>query len=125
MGRKETSVTAARIIDRSIELNHARELREEQFIQLAEEKSACVSKGKRKIGKKQIYFFTEDKLCTFIWWDFLKYNYRFRIDKIKFISLRQNIHEKIQLKSGRLCNVTIDCQKFKNIPVYERGGKCI
>ena len=37
----------------------------------------------------------------------------------------QHKQENIQLKADRLRNVTIACQKFKNIPVYERGGKCI
>ena len=31
----------------------------------------------------------------------------------------------LQLKYGRLRNVTIACHKFKNRPVYERCGKCI
>ena len=37
----------------------------------------------------------------------------------------QHTQENIQLKAGSLRNVTIDYQKFKNIPDYERGGKCI
>ena len=49
----------------------------------------------------------------------------FRIDTIKVISLIQHIQETIQLKAGRLRNVTIACHKFKIIPVYERGGKFI
>ena len=49
----------------------------------------------------------------------------FLIDTIKVISLMQSIQEKSQLKAGRLRNVTIACRKFKIIPVYERGGKCI
>ena len=37
----------------------------------------------------------------------------------------QNIQENPQLKAGRLHNATIACHKFKNLPVYENGGKCI
>ena len=37
----------------------------------------------------------------------------------------QNIQENMQLKAGRLRNVIIAGHKFKNIPVYERGGKGI
>ena len=37
----------------------------------------------------------------------------------------QNIKENIQLKAGGLRNVTTAGHKFKNIPVYERGGKVI
>ena len=37
----------------------------------------------------------------------------------------QHTQENIQLKAGSLRNVIIDDQKFKNIPYYERGGKCI
>ena len=33
------------------------------------------------------------------------------------------MQENLQLKSDRLRNVTIAGNKFKNIPVYERGGK--
>ena len=33
------------------------------------------------------------------------------------------MQEKLHLKSVSLRNVTIDGHKFKNIPVYERGGK--
>ena len=37
----------------------------------------------------------------------------------------QHMKEKLQLKAGCLRNVTIVGHKFENIPVYERGGKCI
>ena len=37
----------------------------------------------------------------------------------------QHIQEKLQLKAVRLRNVTITGHKLKNIPMYERGGKCI
>ena len=37
----------------------------------------------------------------------------------------QHTQENLKLKAGRLCNVTITCHKFKNIPVYEHCGKCI
>ena len=43
--RKETSVTAMSIITKSFEFNRVRELMEEDFSQLVEEKSAYVSKG--------------------------------------------------------------------------------
>ena len=56
---------------------------------------------------------------------FQKYNSIFRIDTIKVVSLMQYIQEKFQLKAVRLRNVAISVQKFKNIPVYERSGKCI
>ena len=49
----------------------------------------------------------------------------FCIDEIQVISLMHHIQEKIQLKAGHLRNVTIACHKFKNIPVYECGVKCI
>ena len=49
----------------------------------------------------------------------------FRIDTIKAISLVQHTQEKIWLKAGRLRNITIAGHKFKNIPVFERGGKII
>ena len=37
----------------------------------------------------------------------------------------QRIQENLQLKAGRLRNVTIAGQKFKYICMYERGGKGI
>ena len=37
----------------------------------------------------------------------------------------QHIQEKIWLKAGRLCSVTIAGHKFKNISVYELGSKDI
>ena len=37
----------------------------------------------------------------------------------------QYIQVNNQVKADRLRNITITCQKFKNKPVYERGGKCI
>ena len=53
LGRKETLVTVESKIARSFELNHARGLMEEQFIQLVEEESEYTSQGKRKIGRKK------------------------------------------------------------------------
>ena len=62
---------------------------------------------------------------TFIWWDFSKVQLyaSHQYNQICLIDAAQQ--EKFQLKSGRLRNVTIASHKLKNIPVYERGGKCI
>ena len=49
----------------------------------------------------------------------------FHIDTIKVVSLMQHIQENIHFKAGHLRNITVAGQKFKNIPVYERGGKGI
>ena len=118
-------ITDASIIDKSSEFNHARELAEEQFRQLVEKKYAYVSQGKRKIGRNKYTSLrkTYDVLSSS--GILPKYNYIFRIDTIKFVSLMQYKQEKLQLKSGCLRNITIVGHKFKNIPVYERGGKCI
>ena len=75
--------------------------------------------------EKDICFFMEDIQYTFTWWDFPNYNYMFRIDTIKIILLMQHIQENLQLKAGRLRNVTIAGNKLKNLPVYERGGKVL
>ena len=56
---------------------------------------------------------------------FPKCNYIFHIDTINVVSLMQHIQEKLQLKAGRLHNVTISGHKLKKIPVYECGGRCI
>ena len=56
---------------------------------------------------------------------FPKYNYMFRIDTIKVFLLMQHIQEKLLFKAGRLHNIIISGHKFKNVPVYERGGKRI
>ena len=37
----------------------------------------------------------------------------------------QHTKEKFQLEAGRFRNVTIASHKFKNIHVYERGGKVL
>ena len=52
-GRKETLFTATSIIDKSFQFDNDRELIEEQFSQLVEDKSAYVSQGKRKIGRNK------------------------------------------------------------------------
>ena len=49
----------------------------------------------------------------------------FHIETIKVVSLIQHIQENLQLKAGRLRNVTIASQKLKYIRMYERGGKGI
>ena len=57
-GRKETSFTAVSIIAKSFEFNHAHKFMEEQFSQLLEDKSSCVSQGKGKIlryGRHTMY----------------------------------------------------------------------
>ena len=115
-------VTAASIIAKLFEFNHARELMEEQFSQVVEEKSAYVSQGKQEIGRKK-YTSLRKIYNILIYGGILpKYNYIFRIDTIKVVSLMQHIQENLQLKAGRLHNVTIVCHKFKNIPAYEYGG---
>ena len=37
----------------------------------------------------------------------------------------QNFQEKLQIKAGRLCNMTIAGNNFKKLPVCERGGKAL
>ena len=96
---------------------------EEQFGQLVEEKSAYVSQGKRKIGENKYasLWKTYDILSS--GGIFPKYNSMFCIDKMKVVSLMKHTQEKHQSKSGSLQNVTITGHKFKNITVYEKGGK--
>ena len=57
--------------------------------------------------------------------NFPKYNYKFRIDTIMVVLLRQHMRENLQLKAVCLVNVTISGNKFKNIPVHELGGKVL
>ena len=91
---------------------------EENFSQLVEEKSIYVSKGNRKIGRKQYTSLQKTFNVISSGGIFPKYNYIFRIDTIKYVLLMQHTHEIIQLKAGRLRNVTIAGNKFNNIPVY-------
>ena len=97
----------------------------EQFSQLVEDNSEYVSQGKRKIGRKKYTYLRKTYDVISSGGIFTNYNYMFRIYKIKAISLLQHIKEKLQLKAGHLRNVAIDFHKFKNIPVYKFGGKCI
>ena len=85
---------------------------------MVEDKSAYISQGKRKVGGKKytslqnIYdVLSSDGILP-------KYNYIFCIDAIKYVSFMQYRREKLQLKAGRLRNVTIAGNKFNNIPVY-------
>ena len=113
------------IIAKSLELNHSREVMKEQFSQLAEEKYAYVSQGERKIGRNKYTSLRNTYGVLSSGGIFPKYNYMFRIDTIKVISLMQHIQSNRQLKAGRLRNITIACHKFKNIPLYEHGVKFI
>ena len=113
------------IIYKSFKLKHVRELVEEQFSQLGEEKSAQVSQGKRKIGENKYTSLRKTYGILSSGRIFPKHNYMLRIDKIKIFLLMQYIQEKLQLKAGRLQNVTITGHKFKYIPVYECGSKGI
>ena len=92
---------------------------------MVEDESAYVSQGKQKIGRNK-YTSVQKKYDVLLSGGILpKYNYMFRIDTIKVVSLIQHIQENLQLKAGRLRNVSIACQKFKYISVYERGYKCV
>ena len=64
---------------------------EEQFSQLVEEKSAYVSQGKRKIGRKKYIPLRKTYGVLLSSGILPKYNYMFLIDTIKFISLMQHI----------------------------------
>ena len=92
---------------------------EEQFSQLVEEKSAYLSQGKRKIGRKTYTSLRKTYNVLSYGGIFTKYNYISCIDTIKYVSLMHHIQENLQLKAGRLRNVTIAGNKFNNIPVYE------
>ena len=88
-------------------------------------KYAYISQGKLKIGRNKYNLLRKTYNVLSYGGILSKYNYIFRVDKIKVVSLMQHIQENLQLRSGPLSNVTIDDHKFKNIPVYERCGKCI
>ena len=87
---------------------------------MGEEKSAYVSQGKFKYASlRNTYNILSSS------GNFPKYNYMFHIFTVKVVLLIQHMQENIQFKAGCLHNITIDGHKFKNIPVYECGGKCI
>ena len=96
---------------------------EEKFIQLVEDKSAYSSQGKRKIGRNKYTSLCNTYNVLSYGGVLPMYNYIFCIATIKVVSLMYRIQEKLQFKAGFLRNVTIAGHKFKNIPVYERGGK--
>ena len=98
---------------------------EEQFSRLGEDKSSYVSQGKQKNGKKKYTQLQKTYNILISGGIFPNYNYIICIDTIKIVSLMQHVQEKLWLKSDRLQNITIAGHKFKNIPVYERGGKSI
>ena len=98
---------------------------EEQFILLVEDKYAYVSQGKQNIWRRKYTSLRKTYNVLSSSGIFPKYNYIFCIDTIKVFSLMQHIQEKLWLKAGHLRNVTIAGHKFKNMPVYKHGGKCI
>ena len=77
---------------------------EEQFSQLGEEKYVYVSQGKRNMGKFKYASLRKTYNILSSRRNVPKYNYMFRIDTIKVVSLMQHMQEKLQLKSGRLHN---------------------
>ena len=80
---------------------------------MVEDKSAYVSQGKRKIWRKK-YTSVRKTSDVLLYGGILpKNNSMFHIDTIKVISLMQHLKEKLQLKAGRLHNVTIACHTFK------------
>ena len=123
MEREETSITAASIISKSFDLKHACALTEEKFSHLAEDESASMSQGKQKIGKDRYTLLRKIYDIISSGGNVPKLNYTFHIDTIKVVSLMHHIQENIQLKDGRLRNVTIAGHKLKYIPVYECSGK--
>ena len=96
---------------------------EYNFSQLVEDKSPSVSQGKQKIGNGKYTSLQKTYNILSSGGILKKYNYKFRIDTIKVVWLMYHMQEKLQLKADRLHNVTIAGQKFKNLPVYERGVK--
>ena len=90
LGRKETLVTAVIILYKSSELNHSRGFMEDHFSQLSEEKYACISQGKLKIGRKKYTSLRKTYYVLSYGGVFPKNNYTFCIDTIKFVSLMQN-----------------------------------
>ena len=119
LGSKETSVTAVSIIPKSFEFKHFRALMEEQFSQMGEDKYTSVIQQKQNMGKFKYDLLHNKFNLLSSGGPLQKYNYMFHIDAIKFFSLIQHIQENLQLKDGRLRNVVMSGQKFKNIPLYE------
>ena len=80
---------------------------------MVEDKSAYVSQGKRKIGRRKYTSLRKTYDVLSSGGIFPKYNYMFRIDTIKVILLIQHIQKNLQLKASHLRNVTIAGHKFK------------
>ena len=97
LGRKETLVTAARIIAKSCELKHARAFMEENFNKLGEHKYASIIQGKQKNGKEKYILLRKTYDIISSGGNLTKYNHTFCIDTIKFVSLMQLIQKYLQL----------------------------
>ena len=77
------------------------------------------------MGKKKFMSLrkTYDILCRGI--ELPKHNYSFRIDSGKLVTAITFLRESLRVKPGLSRDVSIAGHVFKNMPVYERGGKSI
>ena len=114
-GSRDTSITCESIIAACFKLKDDCMFVEYPYSQLREEKSASVSIGKRNMGKVKHTLLQKTYNIISSGGDFPKHNYTLCIDAIKVVSLMHNLQEKIQLKAGRLRNVTISGHDLKKI----------
>ena len=80
---------------------------------MGENKAESVSIGKRKMGKLKHTSLRKKYNILPSGGNLKKHNYIFRIDTIKVVSLMQHLQEKLQMKAGRLLNVTIAGHNLK------------
>ena len=92
---------------------------------MGEENAASVSTGKLKMVKLKYTSLWKTYNILSSERDFPKHNYTFRIYATKVVSLMHHLGEKLQLKAGRLRNVTIVGHNFNILPVYDCGGKAL
>ena len=80
---------------------------------MEEEEFEYVSQGKRKFVEINILIYGRHTMYFYMVGFSQGTNICFCIDTIKVVSLMRHTQENLQLKSGRMRNIIVGCNKFK------------
>lgn len=124
-GESKIRIITQSILDRSFDRKFVNEVLSRGHERYSGQPNYDILKGKSCMGKVQ--FATIRKIFEVMKQgrDVPKNNYTYRIDSNKLSTAVVFLQQSLLVKPGVLRDVTISGNIFKNIPIYERGGKSV
>lgn len=116
-GNRTVSLVVQSVTAASLKWKNARQMLQDQHSKLGQEAATMVTVGKNKMGQEKFASLRKAFKILADGGDIPKHNYTFRIDSSKLIATVEYLQESLQLKPGRMRDVSVAGHRFTNVTV--------